>query len=1175
MFIFGQRAEFVERLDHIRVTNSLQGLSVPLVFGTQRVPGLLVWFADFAAHKHHAGGSAFGAKSTTIYTYTASYIALLSEGPVKGINSIWDSGGKFVPLNATTNFSIPAGIGGNPPTIAASNFPNFAADQGITKAGVHMTRVDWDYLGGAAVPALSSGQYTNDNLGNYFFSAADVGASISIFNTYFYNLRITQEEHFVPSSGPFQFTANHGGIGADNKGIYRTDFGVRYFPSGTALTKVGSSPAVGQYTISVSNGIGTYGFNAGDASQNVLIQYEYDDYQDDKYAPSRLSVTFFPGVLGQAPWSFLNSSHPDQTLGYSSSCYAAFQNGYLGMSGVPPINSYEVIGFDVIGGGILDASPIDALKRILTDTNVGVGFPSQFIDQASWFTNNNSAQNWVKSQLLFISQAILNQESVASIAGRWLEAFQIASVWSEGLLKLIPYGDQSVTGSLASYTPNTGIVAELTDNDFILGDKADDPITVSRSPWTDAYNRVQINYQNRLYDYNQDVVYEQDEGSVERFSPVGQLTPRIEAPTSYDFITTWNVAAAAANMRLKRYVYVRNKYVFKTSWRLEYVEPMDLIQITDTRMGINNLVVRVIKTVNDPDGTIEFTCEDFPGDGYAMPFVNPKAHTPALHPVAGTAASEGTSAVIVEATNHTPNRQSTRLYIFCVGDNPNWAGCVVWISLDGTNYVPIGDPVTVPARIGTLTAALSSITPSPTAPFGVTFDNVHSLTINFGSTSVNPSTAGIPAWNATQIYQKGQQVSFDSQLWTALQQNQDSMPTVSSADWQLITSSQPPEAPISSVTALAASNLGTLSAVIGLATAPNLAASIIEFLSYTNVTPGSTPNSYVLSNLYRGAYGTSINTFPISSQFVRFDDASVVYDLPPGYQGSNVYVRFTAFNLVAGATQDLGNVDTFVLQIQPMGNAAVDFGPAVSSAFNTQGSYNCLSDNAAFSFGTTTTSISFWWTQFSIPLIDGTNVTVAAKGSSGSPAISFTGLTANTTYFISARFNIKTQTVEMMIGTSVLSTQQMSQWFNADGFDCVFINWQIATPSAGSSGGGGSGGGNRCFTGDILVRTLDGLKRFDEMRETETIINETGTWPADLIVHEDAETEVVPFMSGAVTANHLFRFGEGWLPAGSLFCRNKRKFRGKLYNLHVRSVDEKDKHYVLKGGYVAHNFKII
>ncbi len=1165
MLTFGQKAEWIEPLNHMRVTQSLQGVVVPLVFGTQRVPGLLAWYSDFTVHQHAQGGSAIGAKGSAIYTYSASWISILAQGPIRGINSVWDTSGKYVPQQSTTTFAIPAGISGAQPTYQVTTL-NFQTDLGVTMNGSPMQRILYDYMGGAAVPTLTTGQYAADGSGNYYFSSADVGTSVTLTNSYYYKYIITQELYLVPTTQ--YVNVAHGGIGGDGQPIYSGDRGVRYYPSGTALVKIPSgNPAQGQYKVTVSNGIGEYWFNSADIGSEVLITYVYDDYQD-MYAPAAITATFFPGILGQAGWSYLASSHPGQYISYSQVAYAAFNHAFLGMSGVPPINSYEVIGMNVIGGGYLDANPANALNTILTDQYIGINFPSSAIDNESWFTNTNSAQAWFNALELFVSHAITNQETVAGIAGQWLQAYQVASFYSEGMFKLVPFGDQSASGTLGSYTPNTAIVASIDDDAWLSQDStATDPVKATRSPWTDAYNRVQITYQNRLADYNADLVYEQDEASIERFGM------RMAPPVSYDFITTYESAAAAASMALKRNTMIRNKYTFRLPLRYEYIEPMDLIEITDATLGLNAQVVRIISVTNDFKHGLTVECEDYPGNGYAMPWNNPKAQTPPLHPIYGTAGSGATSAVVVQALNNNSNVNTTRLYIYCTGSSQYWGGCTVWVSLDGSTYTALAT-VTQPARIGTLTAALPSVTLNPSGALHLTTDTTSQLEIAFGNITTNAATAGIPAWSASADYVGDEQVTFDGQLWGAVQANQNSMPTVSNPNWQIIVDTSPGEVPLASVSTVAAENLGTLSAVIALSA--NLTPSAVEFLSYTTVASGTSPNTYTLTDLYRGALMTTIGAFPIGSQFVRFDDASTYYDVPAGYTGNTVYLRFTAVNMTGGTQQDLSTADTYEFVLQARGSGAADFGAGTSSLLNNQGSQVSGGTPLPFTYTSTDSTITWSWSAFTLYYTDGSTAASVAAGSQAA----FTGLTASTTYYFGAYYDLVSQSVVVALsdvssGTQPSSLQQSTTVLYGDTHILLFGNSTAATAATGGSGGGSGGGTSGCFSGTSQVETAEGLVEFRNLPDRFEICNRTGRHWATLLRHA-GDWAMVDLGNGThVTTSHLVRAaGAGkMIPASEAFPDKPRfNFHGIVYNMEVESANPDDHEYRVGSGLEAHNY---
>lgn len=129
-FMTGQRTVPNEPVNHIKVTQAVQAMAMPLVFGTMRVSGILIWAGDLSASQHtqppkkSPGG--FGIKANPTYTYTASWVSILASGPILGVNAIWDQSGQYVPQTLQTLFIIPVDGSGPPPN------PQWQAPHGVS-----------------------------------------------------------------------------------------------------------------------------------------------------------------------------------------------------------------------------------------------------------------------------------------------------------------------------------------------------------------------------------------------------------------------------------------------------------------------------------------------------------------------------------------------------------------------------------------------------------------------------------------------------------------------------------------------------------------------------------------------------------------------------------------------------------------------------------------------------------------------------------------------------------------------------------------------------------------------------------------------------------------------------------------------------------------------------------
>jgi len=84
-----------QRLTGVALQSSAYGIPTPLVYGTQRVTGNLLWFGDFGATPHtessKSGGKGGGSttQSSTTFTYSASVAIGLCEGPIENVSYCW------------------------------------------------------------------------------------------------------------------------------------------------------------------------------------------------------------------------------------------------------------------------------------------------------------------------------------------------------------------------------------------------------------------------------------------------------------------------------------------------------------------------------------------------------------------------------------------------------------------------------------------------------------------------------------------------------------------------------------------------------------------------------------------------------------------------------------------------------------------------------------------------------------------------------------------------------------------------------------------------------------------------------------------------------------------------------------------------------------------------------
>jgi hypothetical protein len=429
----------------------------------------------------------------------------------------------------------------------------------------------------------------------------------------------------------------------------------------------------------------------------------------DKSDLATLGLTLFAGAQGQATWSWLTGyatpgafsslygisfaslenllgyhgqpTYNPQALNYSGTAYLAASGYDLGTTTSIPNHGFEIQGLNIFGGSVQDANPSVVMSDFLTNAEYGAGF------SASWLASLSNYSNYCCALGLFISPAISAQKKASDFVKEWADATNTALVWSEGVLKFIPYGDtaasNTINATVYSFTPNTTPLYDLNDDDFI-GDKSQDPIRVDRITPADAFNRVQIEYLNRANQYNSEVVDVKDQRDIELYGL------RTQPSIKLDFICDSNVAKQVAQIMLQRALYIRNSYEFQLGWKYAVLEPMDLVTLTDAALGLNKTPVRITEISEDVDGKLTVLAEDFPL-GTASATLYPHDNAIRYQARVNDSPSNVATPLFFEAPSALT---TTGLQVWtAVGGQPSdalYGGCTVWVSLDGTNYKSMG-----------------------------------------------------------------------------------------------------------------------------------------------------------------------------------------------------------------------------------------------------------------------------------------------------------------------------------------------------------------------------------------------------------------------------------------------------------------------------------------------------
>jgi Putative phage tail protein len=461
------------------------------------------------------------------------------------------------------------------------------------------------------------------------------------------------------------------------------------------------------------------------------------------YSLVGLGMTLFTGTDPQSPWGYVTANYASQALGYEGTAYVCAANYSLGDDATLDNHNFETQGLRYGTGygqtpyttyvadiystiatgfwngitpstGFLDADPALCIEDFLTNAQFGVGFPSASIDANTLYTQGGgsdaSYQTYCRAIGLALSPCLTDQEQASSILARWLQLTNTAAVWSGGLLRFIPYGDAAVTANGITFSPNVTPIYNLGDDDFKVEDN-EDPLQVSRSDPFEAYNVWRLEVADRNNAYNLTTVESRDQNAIELVEQAtGSNGMRIAPTVTAHEICDTGVASISGQLMLQRAVYIRNTYKFRLSWEYCLLDPMDLVTVTDSILGLNDAAIRITEIEEDESGFLQVTAEEFPlGVATATLYPtqgvtnNPINRNAAADPVNSPTIFEPPSALIGDAP---------QVWIAVSGGSggvadPNWGGCNVWLSLDGSSYSQIGT-VSAPARMGVLSSALAS-----------------------------------------------------------------------------------------------------------------------------------------------------------------------------------------------------------------------------------------------------------------------------------------------------------------------------------------------------------------------------------------------------------------------------------------------------------------------------------
>jgi hypothetical protein len=852
----------------LRVQTSTQGMVIPVVFGTTRISGNLLWAGMFLSVPHQSGfaggkGGLFGAGTSgnVEYTYSISFEIGLCEGPISGIGKCWRD---------KALFAIPP----SDLTIFTGTYSQSA----------------WSYL----------------------------SSTLTLTET----LKVPSSPYQITVQKASQFSTDVSVI----KQAYNDSLGQAEY-----LNMVSASyPPTSENSYSVSDGV--YTFTSFDEGKTVTITYAF--------GPNPLELLAYPGLA-----------------------YIASPNFDLGKSDVLPNMTFEVQGLNIIGGGLIDANPEDIITAIITNAKFGLGISSSYLDLSDY-------SNWCLAANLLLSPNFNSQQNASDQIQRILDETFSTCIWHDcSSMKVVPYGDTAHTANGVTWTPDVTPSYDLTDDDF-LGDNAKDPVRVTRKSPADLYNNLKIECLDRDHDYNPAIVEFMDQGSIDAYMLRQDSTKQMHD------ICQPSVASQLVQLMGQRALYIRNEYNFTLGWAYCLLEPMDIVTLTDSGLGLNDFPVRITRVEENDNGDLDITAEDFPqGVGHAATY--PRQTSDGF--TVDYNADPGSINVPVIFTAPASLAGQNEVWIAIGGGNPKWGGADVYISTDDSTYKFL-QRVYGASRFGILSAPLPSqsdpdttntlsvdLTPSQgqilsgteaeadndvtlcivgpgnsfSSPNLVTNGGFDSDVSGWypGNCSLAP-IAGGQSGNCLEMTRTGENLQYILQ----------GIPTVVGKDYQFsayVKSGTSGDqafmmyadsaVPINLVTldGISSGNWTKYSVVFtatttttniylrkDTATAGTMLFDTVsvngdpgnELISYATATVSGT-YKYDLTYLRRGQNGSMIGAHSIGEPFVRLDESVVRIPIDYVYAGSTFYLKFCSFNTWQAGIQSLADVDPYPVNI--------------------------------------------------------------------------------------------------------------------------------------------------------------------------------------------------------------------------------------------------------------------
>src|ERR1051325_3308416 len=246
-----------------------------------------------------------------------------------------------------------------------------------------------------------------------------------------------------------------------------------------------------------------------------------------------------------------------------------------------------------------------------------------------------------------------------------------------------------MTNGTSTYTAPTALF-DLTDDVYLpnqggggssSASTSDDPVIVTRIRQSDQDNDIQLEFVDRSNQYATAIAEATDQALIDQFRRrfSGSQTAHLFAD-----VTAANVSAQL----LLQKEYVKNTYAVTLPQQYIILDPMDVVTLTDSYLGLVRKPCRVTEMTENDDGSINFSLEEIP-EGTGSAAIYSFNTGPGYKPDYGGGPGDVAAPAIFNAPTELGNGLPT-VFIAVSNTDVNYGGCNLYVSSDNSTYTLVG-----------------------------------------------------------------------------------------------------------------------------------------------------------------------------------------------------------------------------------------------------------------------------------------------------------------------------------------------------------------------------------------------------------------------------------------------------------------------------------------------------